>query len=303
MSLFVAVNTHFSSIVSSRVVPVNCIMVPVPDSADVELQQATAPKSPDGGPLLDPLVPIRLELVVDGKQVQETFTWNAQETDLTPHMFARLMAADLGLPESSHEEIVTAMQDQIDAFVPAKRRRVDGGESRQVVRLDMRIGRVVIRDQFEWDLNSTENCPESFAAQLCAELGLHSEFVPSVAHAVREQLNELAEFEDKRPPRPALSARSVVRMPEDAAQWEPVVECLSVDDQVRLERKEKREARLQRRNRGKADVYGKPTSRIRYHDPSTARRRASAQSFDDSGSEAETTRSAGRRSEGKRRRR
>lgn len=277
-------------------------MAPVPNPSHAP--KAAAKTAPAGGPLSDPLVPIRLELEVDGKPVQETFTWNSLETEISPRMFATVLAADLGLPEATHEDIASAIQDQIDAFVPAKRRRMEAGESRQVVRLDIRIGRVVIRDQFEWDLNATDNCPESFAAQLCAELGLSSEFVAHVAHAVREQLNELSELEDKRPSSAPLTTKSVVRSVEEVAQWEPVVECLSVEDQIRLERKEKREARLQRRNRGKADVFGKPTARIRYHDPSTARRRSSTGSLiDDSGSEAETFRLTARRSDSRRRRR
>ena len=237
-----------------------------------------------GGPLSDPLVPVRLDLVVEGKHTTEIFTWNTLESTITPRDFALMLCADLGLGNDVVDEVATSIQEQIDAFVPPKRRRLDSGESRQVVQLNLRMGRVVLRDQFEWDLNSTENCPESFATQLCTEMGLGTEYAPAVAHAVRDQLNNLAEFEDKRARRAVVDVQNVLRGPEEAGQWEPRVECLSVEDQQRLERKEKREARLQRRNRGKADVYG----RSRYQDPSVARRRN--QAANESNSEGESRR-------------
>lgn len=208
------------------------------------------------GPLTDPLVPIRLDLVVDGKHTTEAFTWNALEAGITPRQFAQVLVHDLALGDGAVDELAASIQEQLDAFVPARRRRVGAGESRQVVRLNLRMGRVVLRDQFEWDLNAPDNDPESFATQLCIEMGLGAAYAPAVASAVREQLNELAEFEDKRMARTALSPATALRPPADAQLWEPRVECLSIDEQVRLERKEKRDARLQRRNRGKD--YAKP---------------------------------------------
>lgn len=142
--------------------------------------------------------------------------------------------------------------------------------------------------------------------QLCTELGLGAGFAPAVAHAVREQLNEIAEFDDKRPMRQPIDARAAFRAPEDVADWEPVVECLSAEEQARLERKEKREARLMRRNRGKADIYGRPLSKLRYHDPQNSRRRSSSVQhsiIEESGSEQEVVRSSGRRSDSRRKRR
>lgn len=248
------------------------------------------------GPMFDPLVPVRLDFHAEGKHTTEIFTWNTLESTMTPKDFSLILAADLGLGNDVVEEMATSIQEQIDAFVPPKRRRLDSGESRQVVRLNLRMGRVVLRDQFEWDLNSTENCPESFASHLCIEMGLGTEYAPAIAHAVREQLNNLAEFEDKRARRAVVNVRNALRGPGEAGQWEPRVECLSVEDQQRLERKEKREARLQRRNRGKADVFGK--TRIRYHDPSLARRRTPA--TNESNSEQDNT---GRKAENRRRRR
>lgn len=224
----------------------------------------------NSGPQNDPLVPIRLDLNVDGRRIQESFTWNLREKHMTPLSFAAQLAYDLGLPDSGRDEIAEAMQEQIAAFVPPP--SASKGECRHVVHLDLRIGRVVIRDQFEWDLHEPQNSPESFAERLCADLGLNFEHVAAVAHAVREQLVELAEFRDKRQRCAVVTENDVVRPIDQVGRWEPAVVCLSVEEQERLERKEKREARLQRRNRGKAETYGRAPGRRRSSDTSARRR-------------------------------
>lgn len=207
----------------------------------------------------DALIPIRLDLTFDNRRVQETLSWNLLETQITPLTFASILAADLSLPDSARDTIADTIKEQIEAFVPPRQPQK---ECRHVVRLDLRVGRIVIRDQFEWDLSSSENSPEAFAEALCADLGLNTEHVPHVAHAIREQLLELAEFQDKRQRCPVLKENDVIRL-QGVEAWEPGVECLTVEEQERLERKERREARLMRRNRGKAEVYGVPKSRRR----------------------------------------
>lgn len=211
------------------------------------------PRSTEVSP--DPLIPIRLDLTLDNHRVQESFSWNAAESHITPHTFAALLLNDLNLPDLHRNQVAEAIQEQITAFVPPTR---PTNESRHIVRLDLRIGRIVLRDQFEWDL-SARNSPEAFAERLCADVGLASQHVPAVAHAVREQLLEVSEFREKRVPCPVLKGPAdVVRNGE---QWQPAVECLSFEETERLERKERREARLVRRNRGKAEVYAKPSRR------------------------------------------
>lgn len=55
--------------------------------------------------------------------------------------------------------------------------------------LDLQIGKINLRDRFEWDLeNTTGNAPEIFSRQLAAEVGLGGEYVCIIAHAIREQL-------------------------------------------------------------------------------------------------------------------
>lgn len=55
--------------------------------------------------------------------------------------------------------------------------------------MDLQIGKVNLRDKFEWDLNNIKtNAPEVFSRQLAAELGLGGEYVGIIAHGIRDQL-------------------------------------------------------------------------------------------------------------------
>ena len=182
---------------------------------------------------------------------------------MTPTSFAAVLAADLSLPDGARPIIADAITTQIEAYKPQTRPKE---ECRHVVRLDIRIDRVVVRDQFEWDL-SANNDPDTFAEALCADLGLETRHVPALAHAIREQIAELSAFRHNRAGCPTVTERTVFRKTPDV--WAPTVECLTPEETERLERKERREARLQRRNRGKADIYSRPT---------TSRRRSSASS-------------------------
>ena len=60
----------------------------------------------------------------------------------------------------------------------------------KVIQLNVRIGNVVLRDQFQWDISNANNSPEDFAESLCSDLGLGAEFMLPIAHQIREQINE-----------------------------------------------------------------------------------------------------------------
>ena len=64
------------------------------------------------------------------------------------------------------------------------------GELVKPIQLNVRIGNIVLRDQFEWDINNPHNSPEDFAESLCCDLGLAAEFMLPIAHQIREQINE-----------------------------------------------------------------------------------------------------------------
>ena len=55
-------------------------------------------------------------------------------------------------------------------------------EQIRVISVNVRIGRVVYKDKFEWDINNPDNSPEDFAECVCADLGLGDEFFLPIAH-------------------------------------------------------------------------------------------------------------------------
>lgn len=62
-------------------------------------------------------------------------------------------------------------------------------ELRIPISLDISVDRWNLRDRFEWDLADPNNCPEDFAAVLCADLGLPGEFLTAISHSIREQID------------------------------------------------------------------------------------------------------------------
>ena len=64
------------------------------------------------------------------------------------------------------------------------------GEIIRKIKLDIRIGEIVVSDQFEWDINNPDNKPEEFAISLCADLGLDSEFILPITHSIKSQILE-----------------------------------------------------------------------------------------------------------------
>ncbi len=81
-------------------------------------------------------------------------------------------------------------------------------------------------DQIEWDLSEKDNSPESFAVQLCAELGLGGEFVTAIAYSIRGQLSW-----HQRTYAFSESQLSTVELPfrhsSEAEVWAPFLETLT----------------------------------------------------------------------------
>ncbi|KAG0175330.1 SWI/SNF chromatin-remodeling complex subunit [Apophysomyces sp. BC1034] len=65
----------------------------------------------------DTLVPIRLELEIDGYKLRDTFTWNLNETLITPDQFAEVLCEDLRLPSGTFgPHIARAIRDQVHDY-------------------------------------------------------------------------------------------------------------------------------------------------------------------------------------------
>nr|KAJ3422099.1 SWI/SNF chromatin-remodeling complex subunit [Polyrhizophydium stewartii] len=162
------------------------------------------------GEMENALVPVRLDIEMDGFRLRDTFTWNLRDTIVTPEMFARILRSDLRLPESFEAGIVKSIKEQLDDFfqhapsslvsIESETRGNDGEdpedkdlpELRTVIKLDILVDDQAMVDQFEWDIGCRRNNPELFAEHVVTELGLVPEFKTAIAHAIREQVQMLS---------------------------------------------------------------------------------------------------------------
>ncbi|KAI8825934.1 uncharacterized protein EV422DRAFT_146468 [Fimicolochytrium jonesii] len=222
------------------------------------------------------LVPIRLDLEVEGVKLRDQFTWNLNETLITPEQFATLLADDFDSPYAHQfvpliaEEIRRQVQNygvaaEEDPDAEGKPRiKVDEndetayGELRIAVKLDLNVGTLHLTDQFEWPLFSTSSMtPEDFAKQLASDLGVGGEFVPVIAHAIREQVCFARMNYNDATPAPPLRGRPF-RAENVEDEWEPELRELTEEDIERIvKEKERNTRRLRRQHR---QTLGRNTS-------------------------------------------
>ncbi|KAI8642764.1 hypothetical protein BD408DRAFT_415893 [Parasitella parasitica] len=249
--------------------------------AAMQEQQKKLPKIPHKKNLLYPqttdfvrmseiseiLVPIRLDIDMDEVKLRDVFLWNMNEQYLTPEMFAELLCEDLQLEYQKFiKPIAESIRAQISDFEAIHEHKLPNGGSNQIVEinLDLQIGKVNLRDKFEWDLNNVKtDAPEVFSRQLAADLGLGGEYVGIIAHGIRDQLLKhkkkmVEEFEriDRRGFTAETILESGYRKISDATKWAPKLEVLSNDEleklliaQERNIRRLRRETRFKRNSR------------------------------------------------------
>ncbi|KAI9347178.1 hypothetical protein DFJ73DRAFT_837001 [Zopfochytrium polystomum] len=126
------------------------------------------------------LVPIKLDLEFEGIRLSDSFSWNMNETCLTPEHFAELLISDLYLPHNAATYflpmIAESIRDQCleaSIFAPlsnserdASSRHAEGSlddeddviESDNLVNvnLDIQIGELHIFDRFQWPIDNNE---------------------------------------------------------------------------------------------------------------------------------------------------
>lgn len=149
------------------------------------------------------LIPIRIEIDTDTLRIRDCFTWNLNESLITPTHFALLFCADLNLEAPYIEQIANQIRAQLEEHgataaldLPVNTERegeflheddAGPGDCRVVLQIDCQIGTKHLLDHIEWDLRAPLT-PEEFTTQFCAEVGLTSEASPMIAHAIHEEL-------------------------------------------------------------------------------------------------------------------
>ncbi|XP_028679802.1 SWI/SNF-related matrix-associated actin-dependent regulator of chromatin subfamily B member 1 [Erpetoichthys calabaricus] len=192
------------------------------------------------------LVPIRLDMEIDGQKLRDAFTWNMNEKLMTPEMFAEILCDDLDLnPLAFVPAIASAIRQQIESY-PTDSILDEQTDQRVIIKLNIHVGNISLVDQFEWDMSEKENSPEKFALKLCSELGLGGEFVTTIAYSIRGQLSwhqRTYAFSEN----PLPTVEIAIRNTGDADQWCPLLETLTDAEMEKKIRDQDRNTRRMRR--------------------------------------------------------
>jgi len=195
---------------------------------------------------MEVLVPIRLDMEIEGQKLRDTLTWNKNETLITPEQFAEILCDDLDLnPLTFVPAIAQSIRQQVDAF-PVDNIIDEQADQRIVIKLNIHVGNTSLVDQIEWDIGEQLNSPEQFAVQLCAELGLGGEFVAAIAYSIRGQLSwHQKTFAYSEAPLPTVEVP--FRSPSDSDTWAPFLETLTDAEMEKKIRDQDRNTRRIRR--------------------------------------------------------
>lgn len=236
-------------------------------------------------PTAENLIPIRIDVEVEGQRFKDAFTWNPNDSDFEVTTFAMRTVKDLNLAMAFIPLIAQSIQTQVNEFRGYEGLEMTMGERVHCLKLDLRVNSTVIRDQFLWDLGNLDTDPEEFARCLCKDLELEDpEVGPAVAFAIREQLYELVvlSVSSGRETRISKKSRrdwaldfsqsskavssfelmkrsssksSAVRKRNEWDFFEPIVEILTREEVEALEAREERNARIKKRQEEKDDLY------------------------------------------------
>lgn len=96
------------------------------------------------------LVPIRLDMELEGIKLRDTFCYNRNEKMLTPEMIAEIMCEDLDLPLAIFQPAITAaINQQLEASTEAPPLDPNTCDQRAVLKLNINVGNQSLVDQFE----------------------------------------------------------------------------------------------------------------------------------------------------------
>lgn len=193
------------------------------------------------------LIPVRLDMELEGQKLRDTFTWNKNESMVAPEQFSEVLCDDLDLnPMIFIPAIAAAIRQQIEAF-PLEGGIIDeGSDQRVIIKLNIHVGNTSLVDQIEWDMSEKDNNAEDFAIKLCAELGLGGEFVTAIAYSIRGQLSW-----HQRTYAFSEAPLSIIEVPfrasSEADCWAPFLETLTDAEMEKKIRDQDRNTRRMRR--------------------------------------------------------
>ncbi|CAG8520111.1 13777_t:CDS:2 [Acaulospora morrowiae] len=194
------------------------------------------------------LIPIRLDIDLDTHKLRDTFTWNLNEKLVSPEHFAEILCHDLDIPAIEFlAPIADSIRKQIQEHYSIMESNFPPEDSRITVNLDIHVGKLNLRDRFEWDLSS-DLTPEEFSKILVSDLGIGGEFVSVIAHSIHEQLlKHKKEIKPDDSDNEREPLKTVFRSFEDAEEWCPVLEILTSEELEKIRLDQERDIRRMRR--------------------------------------------------------
>jgi len=194
------------------------------------------------------LVPIRMDMDIEGQKLRDTFLWNKNDNLLAAEQFAEVLCDDLDLnPLNFVPAIAAAIQQQVESFPSESDNLLKETTDRRVIlKLNIHVGNISIVDQFEWDLSEERNSPEEFSRKLCADLGLGGEFATAILYSIRGQLawhQKTYVFSENQMPAIELAYRNQ----GEADIWSPFLETLTDAEMEKKIRDQDRNTRRMRR--------------------------------------------------------
>ena len=210
----------------------------------------------------DNLIPININVELEGIKYKDSLLWNLNEPYLTLESLSHILATDNNLPIAFEKEILNQMKRQISFY--KKFNKIEGEEILKTIKVDILIGNIEYKDQFEWDISNPENDPEEFARNVCIDLGLGTEFIVPITHSIREQILEYQKSASSernnyfyggnyyRQPnkKNIVDSNNYIReIFTDTSEWDPEVKHINEEEIKKFEKKEERKNRYaQRRN-------------------------------------------------------
>lgn len=191
------------------------------------------------------LVPIRLDIDLEGHRLRDTLTWNKNEKNLTPVQFSEILVDDLEIPGAFVPVIANIIQTQVDGYDADTKALVENSDHRVIIKLNVHVGNTSLVDQFEWDISCPQNSPEEFARNLCQELGLGGEFISAISYSIRGQLGwhiKTMTFTEA-----PLKAIETPLRTGNLDKWAPNIENLTDQEMEKKIRDQDRNARRMRR--------------------------------------------------------
>ena len=169
------------------------------------------------------LVPMRIDIELEGRRLREFITWESQEPNFTPHFFAEVLCEEQKLPQAFAKEITRTIEQKLSRY---EKYHPGNYECLQVLEIEVRVDNLVLRDRLIWDINNLENSPEAFAQMLCADLGLGGDVAASVSNAIREKICFYQKQQQKimTPPEPL---QEIYR--EHPEEWEPKLRIMNIE--------------------------------------------------------------------------